>query len=1454
MAKDLEVGVKITADSKGLVGESRAAKEAIRSIGDTAKTSNAESSAAADRFVSSLKRQADTLGMTASQVRAYDAAQLKMNEAQRAAFEASNRAITAYESQRASVFNLKSGLVAAAGAYISYEAALAGGKAIIDAALAQDRLNNTLKVGTGSAEAAARETQFLREESEKLGLQFATTSQQYAKLSAAAAGTALQGQATRDIFLGIAKASTVLELRADQTAGALLAIEQMISKGNVSAEELRGQLGERLPGAFQMAARAMGVTTQELGKMLVKGEVTATRLLPALAIELEKTFGAQAQEAAQGLGAKINRLDNAFTDLKIAIGNTGLIDLLSNGIVLATRFVDALSGAKVLSAVDAQKQKIAEMRAELESLGNSKHILVIGNLLFDKKQADLLSQRIDDGVADLARLEKAAADAAEAMSGKKTVTPGAKPELPKEWADALEKQAKAREKAAADAAKQAQQAVDSSNRIIAALKLETEQIGLNAIQKRMMSAAAEAAKAPTQELANEIMEAAAAWGYAAQQQENLQAAEKERIEGLRAIEQAEKEAARATEARARESSAYWNQMWRDVEQTGRTVFTQLLVHGKSAFESVGDTLKIAVADVLYQLTARRWLINIGASLEGTFLGAAGTTAASSGSTALSIANLGTSALNLVKGGFGVPGFIGNMGSSLPGSMGSFFTGMSMPASQTAAASFASTYWGASGISSAASMGSAFAAAAGPLMAAYMATQLFRGLAGDKRIGGGFGKFINKIGDIPILGDLMPGIPLLNALFGRGPTRQQGTLLTGEIGAEGFGSGYLQTRFKAEGGLFRSDKIDYARVDAVSGEVWTDNNKLLDYANDLSKTGKELFGLINDTTKQTSSSLRQIGQDLGISIEGIDGFRHSINLLSEKGKMLTEEQIGEEIQKITDGLAHSLLPQVDELAKRGETALQTVSRLGTEFTTLVDAATLILGKSAADARTMILGATFEGRTGFVDAAGGADALTQMSQYFAANFLTDTERLAPKQEALNTELNNLGLSVDLTRDQFRDLVRSFGEVGGVSEEVMLSLLRLAPEFINVRNAHAALAESARNTAQINEEGVKALMQTAITTRQAALAAQRAELRAGMDDAFRSLQRAVDEERKSVGKHIDDIAKSIDRLKNLSGSLQSALGRMQISGNQAADRVAAQAQITAALAIAKASGTLPDAQSLSRALDVVAQPSEALFGSFVDYARDFARTAADIRELDRMAQDQLGAQDAALGLEQSQLTALDNILIAAQQEIDAIIGVNTTIASLASAISGFAAATAAVRQIEQDIKVASAGLDSAVLGGAGNAAISGRDIALYINTSGATPDQILAKALETGVSAQQVVDAMGGMQGYTLDNIRGFVQQKGLIPGFADGGFHRGGLRIVGETGPEIEYTGPSRIFSNAQSRELLDLSAVIAELKSLRTELAEIKASTSASAASNAKTAALLDDVSAGGGPLLVTQVP
>jgi tape measure domain-containing protein len=187
---------------------------------------------------------------------------------------------------------------------------------------------------SGSSNAAGQELDYLRSVSDRLGLSTRGTADAYVGLLAATRNTSLEGAQTRTIFESIATAMSLLGRSSADTEGALLAIQQIISKGTVSSEELRGQLGERLPGAFGIAARAVGVTTEQLGKMLEQGQVIAADFLPKFAAELNATFGRP--ENVDTYVAAVNRLGNAFDEALQAIGQTGAFDLLTSFLKVAT--------------------------------------------------------------------------------------------------------------------------------------------------------------------------------------------------------------------------------------------------------------------------------------------------------------------------------------------------------------------------------------------------------------------------------------------------------------------------------------------------------------------------------------------------------------------------------------------------------------------------------------------------------------------------------------------------------------------------------------------------------------------------------------------------------------------------------------------------------------------------------------------------------------------------------------------------------------------------------------------------------------------------------------------------------------------------------------------------------------------------------------------------------------
>lgn len=192
-----------------------------------------------------------------------------------------------------------------------------------------DTLGASLKAITGDSAAADREMKFISETADRLGLELISTGQAYSSLLAATQGTNLAGEETRNIFTAVAGAMSALGKSAADTEGALQAVQQMVSKGTVQAEELRGQLGERLPGAFRIAAESLGLTTAELSKLLEKGGLAADELLPRLADRLNELYGSDRRST---LVAEMNRLNNAVTELYKTLADVGAIGLVTSAL------------------------------------------------------------------------------------------------------------------------------------------------------------------------------------------------------------------------------------------------------------------------------------------------------------------------------------------------------------------------------------------------------------------------------------------------------------------------------------------------------------------------------------------------------------------------------------------------------------------------------------------------------------------------------------------------------------------------------------------------------------------------------------------------------------------------------------------------------------------------------------------------------------------------------------------------------------------------------------------------------------------------------------------------------------------------------------------------------------------------------------------------------------------
>lgn len=179
---------------------------------------------------------------------------------------------------------------------------------------------NMVRFASSSNADFAKNQAFINKQISDLKLPLMETTEGYATFLAATKGTSIEGEGARNVLAGLSAAQVTLHMSTEQTQRGLLALNQMISKGTVSSEELRGQLGEAIPGAFNLAAQSIGVTTQQLGKMLEKGEVVSADFLPKFAAKLMEVYGPGMQASINSTQSQLNAVNNEILIQKAAIG------------------------------------------------------------------------------------------------------------------------------------------------------------------------------------------------------------------------------------------------------------------------------------------------------------------------------------------------------------------------------------------------------------------------------------------------------------------------------------------------------------------------------------------------------------------------------------------------------------------------------------------------------------------------------------------------------------------------------------------------------------------------------------------------------------------------------------------------------------------------------------------------------------------------------------------------------------------------------------------------------------------------------------------------------------------------------------------------------------------------------------------------------------------------------
>ena len=180
--------------------------------------------------------------------------------------------------------------------------------------------NNTLKAVSPTAQEAKASNDLILSLVEKYNVPLQSARDGFTKLYASMAPAGFKGEDIRNIFTGISKATAAFGLSADKVDRVNYAFAQMASKGQVMSEELKGQLGDVLPGAMAIFAEAAGFkgpdAIQKFSKALedgaYKGEAMKV-LLQNVGVVMNKEFGPGAEGAARTFQGAMNRIQNSMT-------------------------------------------------------------------------------------------------------------------------------------------------------------------------------------------------------------------------------------------------------------------------------------------------------------------------------------------------------------------------------------------------------------------------------------------------------------------------------------------------------------------------------------------------------------------------------------------------------------------------------------------------------------------------------------------------------------------------------------------------------------------------------------------------------------------------------------------------------------------------------------------------------------------------------------------------------------------------------------------------------------------------------------------------------------------------------------------------------------------------------------------------------------------------------------
>ncbi len=237
---------------------------------------------------------------------------------------------------------LATSAIKAGTAIYSFQTALEAYKKVMEVGLKKEASQRAAQFVLGD-EGAKRATEFVKNLANNTGVDQIETLSSFAKFSAGAGD--MNTDQKESLFSNVIGTSRLMGLSTDEINGILKAFEQMASKGKIQAEELRGQLGDRMAGAFQLFARSLGMTTEELDKAMKDGKVLSKDVLPKVSAEMGRMIDKAGgwEKIINSTQTQLGRLSNSWNN-NLALMFDGSQEGLTDFTRSLTNLLNSLGG------------------------------------------------------------------------------------------------------------------------------------------------------------------------------------------------------------------------------------------------------------------------------------------------------------------------------------------------------------------------------------------------------------------------------------------------------------------------------------------------------------------------------------------------------------------------------------------------------------------------------------------------------------------------------------------------------------------------------------------------------------------------------------------------------------------------------------------------------------------------------------------------------------------------------------------------------------------------------------------------------------------------------------------------------------------------------------------------------------------------------------------------------